>query len=203
MTIHTFDPRNILAVILLTFGLLTMPARAQSASTTEAPVAWAAQEGASAQALTREAPPTALANIDFDALTYGQWKELGDRLTAALRWPRGDAWEEAAVQVIYLARYYGDRIDLDRASSRLLDVYLLGRHEPERILALAALHAIGNRFAMEHLLQRMWLRQEHSPRVRRLTLAALADHYGVRDDRGRAEAPVKVREAVPVVVAPR
>ena len=147
-----------------------------------------AQEGAWTNVLTAGAVPVGLANLDLNALTPREWKQLRAELITTLRSGRDAAWEDAAQQVIYLAFYYRDKIKLAHTSAPLLDSYILDRSEQHRIMALAALHAIGDHDAMAHLAQRV--RLEGSPRVRRLTVAALADHYGVRSYYDRATVTV-------------
>jgi hypothetical protein len=140
--------------------------------------------------LTGEAVPGSLAALDLDAFTPRQWKQLRAELMTSLQSGRDGIWEEAAQQAIFLSFYYRDKVNLDRAARPLLDTYILDRDEQHRILALAALHALGHHDAMAHLAQRV--RLEGSPRVRRLTVAALADHYGIRDYYGRSQPRVLI-----------
>ena len=187
-------PRLVSAAVLL-FGLLVLPARAQMASSPiELPLVWTAAEGESAR--MDKAAPSSMAN--HEARTPQQWKALRSELLNTLRSDRGERWEEAAQQVIFLSTFFSDQINLERAAGPLLESYILERNEGRRILALAALHAIGHRDAMAHLSQRVSL--ERSPRVRRLTVAALGAHYGITEDRQNAGSVI-IEEPVPVMAA--
>jgi Na+-transporting methylmalonyl-CoA/oxaloacetate decarboxylase gamma subunit len=66
-------------------------------------------------------------------------------------------------------------VNLNDAAPKLLEVYLKHERVAFRMMALAALHAIGDEDAMQTLNQ--VVRQEASERVRRVTVAALHDHY--------------------------
>lgn len=129
--------------------------------------------------ITGDALPGSLSGIDLPTMTKRQWKSLRREQLAAIRSQDEHTWQTALRNIIYLSTFYGDKIDLSRASLPMLEIYILDRDEQYRIMALAGLHAVGSRNAMAHLAQRVKL--ERSPRVRRLTLAALADHYGLQD----------------------
>ena len=109
----------------------------------------------------------------IQAMTPIAWQNLGIELTLAL-----DAEDPAARQhslqlVNFFATNHHDKIDLTRAVPRLLRIYEFDAEENARIMALTALHAISDENAMIYL--RELVRDEASLRVRRLTLAALAD----------------------------
>ena len=80
-------------------------------------------------------------------------------------------------EIIYLAQHEGQTYDFRPTVPQLLSIYDSKRPEAQRIMALLALHAIGDPGAMRRLdaLSAM----ESSDRVRVLTLVVL-DEYGGR-----------------------
>lgn len=74
-------------------------------------------------------------------------------------------------EIIYYATLYGERFDFRASVVQLLDVYQYHNDERYRMLAVSALHAIGDPFGIEGL--RKALRYESSPRIRNVTKAAL------------------------------
>lgn len=182
MNSHKMKTRLISTTLVL-LSVLVWPVRAQMTVTSaDEPQTWAgliAQEGDWADVITGVSVPEGLVDIDFLALTRDERKQFRANILKTLRSERGAEWEEAARQVIYLSFFYRDWINFDRATVPLLEGYMFDRNEDRRIMALAALHAIGHGDTMGYLGQHVKL--ERSPRVRRLAIAALADHYGIRD----------------------
>ncbi len=84
--------------------------------------------------------------------------------------------EQALQNVIFVAKVYSDKVDLSPTVPGLLDIYRFDRNEDHRIMALSALHPIGNKEAMEFL--RRHVREVKSDRVRTLTCAVLAEFFG-------------------------
>ena len=79
---------------------------------------------------------------------------------------------EAALQnVIFFATMHGDKLDLNPSVAALVEVYRHDRDDARRLMAVAALHAIGSRQAIAGL--RSSLRPESNARVRHVTLSAL------------------------------
>lgn len=76
-------------------------------------------------------------------------------------------------EIIFFASMYGEEIDFRASVSQLLDVYEHHADMQFRLLAAAALHAIGDPYGMEGLWEA--LEHESSPRVRHVTQAALRD----------------------------
>lgn len=99
-----------------------------------------------------------------------------DRLNADLINKSEVRKAQALKEVVYIANQHGQGIDFRRTASRLYEVYRYDRNESYRVMALAALHAIGRKNSMKLLYQHVPF--ERSPRVRRQTVAALADYYG-------------------------
>ena len=204
---NAFNPfrRTILTIALLSVGLVLSTetaAQLQQQAVSSPAEGWAtllAQEGQWTKSFTGEARPSTLSEYDLSGLTKQQWKQLKKEQLTALRSEQEHVWQQALQNVIFLSTFYREKVNFGRAASPLLEFYLFDRNEQHRIMALAGLHAIGKTDGMAHLAQRVQL--ERSPRVRRLTLAALADHYGIRDDYGRRAGVVRVGE--PTVVTGR
>lgn len=150
-----------------------------------------AEEGEWAAVLAGKAVPNSLAGMKLENLTKRDWKQLKREQLEAVRSSDADVWQAAAVNIMYLVTFYGEKVDFDRASNPLMQKYVFDRNEKHRILALAGMHAIGHRDTIARLSQRV--RLEASPRVRRLTVAAVQDYF---DDR-RAHS-VTVDEPSPI-----
>lgn len=104
------------------------------------------------------------------------WDALASELVLAVASPEGGEVSESALQnVIFFAQMHGKRLHLKPAVPHLLELYRSAEQEGTRIMALAALHAIGNRAAMDDL--RQGVAYETSPRVKKLTVAALSEYY--------------------------
>lgn len=74
-------------------------------------------------------------------------------------------------EIIYYATLYGERFDFRASVAQLLDVYRYHENESYRMMAVSALHAIGDRHGIEGL--REAVRHQPSARIRQLTKAAL------------------------------
>jgi len=116
-----------------------------------------------------------LAGMDLENMSKREWKRLRNEELEGIRSQDEVAWRTAAVDIIYLTLYHGDKINLERASLPLMYRYTFDSDENNRILALAGMHAIGHRDTMARLSQRV--RLEGSDRVRRLTVAAVRDYF--------------------------
>lgn len=103
------------------------------------------------------------------------WNALGRQLTLTLDVPYDQVQEAALQNVIFFATQHREKVTLNDAAPKLLEVYLKHERVAFRMMALAALHAIGDEDAMQTLNQ--VVRQEASERVRHVTVAALHDHY--------------------------
>lgn len=167
------------SVCALVVGLVTMPAFSQA----ERPVSFGElieQEGLVADVLTGEATPAEFASMDLDALTDEEWKMVSADITAAVRESDGEAWAEAVQKAIYVSVFHPTKARLARANLPLFYDFTLGRDEDHRIMALAALHAIGDYNTMANIAQRV--RVERSPRVKRLAAAAVVDYFSPKID---------------------
>ena len=99
--------------------------------------------------------------------------QLSRQLTLALDSPIDQIKLEALQLINFLGAFHSD-VDLTEAVPKLIEIYEIDATEGYRILALTGLHAMGERSGMRYLSETV--RTERSPRVRALTLAALADY---------------------------
>ena len=104
------------------------------------------------------------------------WKQhVGEQLSLELA-AADDARQEHALQlVIQLAHRYDD-LDLSATVPDLLSIYRWDRDRAHRMMALAALHAVGDDYGIERLAELAATERSHT--VRKLTFAAVADHRG-------------------------
>lgn len=85
--------------------------------------------------------------------------------------------EQALINLITVANHPRHNLDLRPAIAGLKRIYEQRRHEEHRMMALVALHAIGDAESMSYLAEQVQ-HGEPSDRVRRLTYAILADYFG-------------------------
>ena len=100
--------------------------------------------------------------------------QLSRQLILALDSPIDQIKLETLQLINFLAAFHSDEVDLTEAVPKLIEIYEIDATEGYRILALTGLHAMGERSVMRYLSETV--RTERSPRVRALTLAALADY---------------------------
>ena len=103
------------------------------------------------------------------------WDALASELVLALETADETSEPSALQNIIFFAEMHGKRINLKPAVPMLLDIYRDDPSEGTRIMALAALSAIGNHSAMNELREGVY--RESSPRVKKLTVAALTEYY--------------------------
>ena len=103
------------------------------------------------------------------------WNALGRQLTLSIDVPYEQVQETALQNIIFFATRHGEKVKLNDAASILLAVYQHHDQVAFRMMALAALHAIGDEDAMQTLNRAV--EEEASDRVRHVTVAALHDHY--------------------------
>ena len=108
------------------------------------------------------------------------WVAEIDRQYAELLKKSDDPSREQALQeVILIANQHGDKVTFEKVVSPLIGVYIFDKNEKYRLMALSALHAIGDRYGMGRL--RELANNDPSEKVRRLTHRALADYYGPKN----------------------
>ena len=116
-----------------------------------------------------------LPSTDLSGMSSKWWKTLRKEHTRLLDSPDAKLKERALQNIIFFANTYPDHVDFRRAVSKLYKIYQRDDNEAYRILALAALGAIGDRNVMELLREDVSV--EQSERVRKHTLYVLADYY--------------------------
>ena len=141
-------------------------------------LAWAAPAQAQIPMEAEQPLAQALAPEDYASQRPAWWNALGRQLTLVIDKPVEDVDPKALQNIIYFATHFGERVQLRDATPQLLEIYRKHERVEFRMLALSALHAIGDAHAMEKL-QRL-VREEPPGRVRKLTVAALAAHYQKR-----------------------
>ncbi len=156
--------RRFAGLAVLLFGLVVAPAQAQTPPRADL-------DGA-ALALA-EAPPAAVPAAKKSPASRAL---LDAQLAASLASPVEQVRQQAMQNIIFLATYRGDEVRFEQVVAPLLNVYLFGGNEGHRILAVTALHAIGDRYGMRRL--RETVRDVNADRVRLHTLRALNDFYG-------------------------
>ncbi len=107
------------------------------------------------------------------------WGRLEMQFASALESPIPQVKVQTMRHIIFFAANYPDKVDMGLSVPTLLDIYDYAAREDLRVLALAAIDAVGDEYAMQHLTARV--ERETSARVHRLTMAVLAGYYGARD----------------------
>ena len=161
--------------IVLLAGCFIGAAQAQAQVIARADNKSAAERMAARQALVESVrdPIEALAALPT---VSAEWVEHVDRqLAMSLESPMEALREQALQDVIHIAIYHSEKVTFKKVIAPVLDIYLSDKDDRYRIMALAALRAIGNPYSMQRL--REAVRKERSPRVLRLTLATLNEFY--------------------------
>ncbi len=111
----------------------------------------------------------------FEQQSRTWWKALGSQLVLTLDRPVDRVAEVSLQNVIYFATNHRDRVDLADAAPLLMNIYRNHDLIGFRMMALSALHAIGD----EAYLREAYVlaRRDDSGRVRKMARAALADVY--------------------------
>ncbi len=116
-----------------------------------------------------------LSTTDLSNMSSAWWKSLIKQHARLLRSSNEQHKTQALKNLIIFAKTYPKTGRFKHATSRLYKIYQADENEAYRIMALAALHAIGDERIMERF--REDISVEKSERVRRYTLYALADYY--------------------------
>ncbi len=103
------------------------------------------------------------------------WSNLGQQVSASLNLPVAQIQDQSLQHIIFFATNYPLRVDFSDAVSNILDIYENDANEGRRTLALAALHALGNDYAMKRLSE--VVQWESSTRIHHLTMVVLAEYY--------------------------
>ncbi len=126
-----------------------------------------------------DGPPGAHSHVDYTTLNAEAWTLLCESHAAQLK-SKDPVRKDIALQnVIFFATHYPGKVRYQPAMAALYGIYRFDDSEAYRIMALAALHAIGDEAVMQQLYQDV--QREKSPRVRALTKAALANHRSAKN----------------------
>ncbi len=118
-----------------------------------------------------------LTNYDLKDMPRTWWRNLERVKDAKLNSSDCEKQELALRNLAFLATVYPDQKRFDRVIGDLYTMYRFDDNPNKRIMALSALHAIGHEDTMRTIAQDV--RFERDERVRKLTVAALADHWGL------------------------
>lgn len=116
-----------------------------------------------------------MGRAQYEQWTPQQWKALRTQILRSLKADPAQADPVLLQNVIYFATHYGDQIQLERAARRLLNIYEQSASPQLRLLALSALHAVGNGEVMPALARTV--RFDESDTVRKVGIAVVADYY--------------------------
>jgi hypothetical protein len=103
--------------------------------------------------------------------TQSWWNLLGRQLTYSLDKSYEDISARELQNIVFFAYHHGEKVHLLDSIPTLMDIYRHHENEQFRIMAVAALDAIGDKAALKEL-QRL-VKQEPSKRVQKITRAAL------------------------------
>ena len=106
------------------------------------------------------------------------WNLLGRQLTHSIDKPYDEVTDSELQNIIFFASNHKEKVKLQDALPSLFDV--LRNHEEEqiRMMAVAAVHAIGGRGAMIEL--KKAADAESSPKVKRIAYAAVGDYFTIK-----------------------
>ena len=107
------------------------------------------------------------------------WNSLGRQLTYTVDKPVSQVKDVELQNIIFFATNHPNKVKLSDAVPALLNIYKNHRDEQYRLMALAALDAIGDPRGMRRL--SVMVKDEPSERVRRITYASLNDYYKVAE----------------------
>lgn len=130
-------------------------------------------------------------------------QHFGEQLSQELESPVEEVRHQALQHAAYFASFYGDQIDLSAALPNLLEIYRQDGDEACRLLAVAAIHAIGDEPTMRAVRKMTGVWEDPSMRVRLVTLAALADYYGIETFAGDRDATRLARGLFSYYTEPR
>jgi hypothetical protein len=169
---ETFLARMEVRTLFVIFLLTAVPAVAHAQ--------WSVAEKPPAGFTVSDATPPVLTSYDLSDMDEAWWSELSEYLSRPFSEPEGDV-EQAMGKIIFLSTMYPDKVNFRHVTSDLYNVYRFDRREDHRIMALAALYAIGDENAMRLLAYRgpfaTYAPWETSDWVRRMTAAAVAQYY--------------------------
>ncbi|MEM1125904.1 MAG: hypothetical protein AAGI71_04580 [Bacteroidota bacterium] len=118
---------------------------------------------------------TAAAQGPYAEKSDAWWAQLGDQLTESINSPVEQVKVQTIRHIIFFSANHSDKVNLDGTVPVLLRMYDGSADEKHRVLALAAIDAIGSNSAMEYLAQQV--ETERSEKVQRMMVAMLNNHF--------------------------
>ncbi|MFT5144618.1 MAG: hypothetical protein ACI80V_002863 [Rhodothermales bacterium] len=106
------------------------------------------------------------------------WGALSAQLNLEAERPVEDVDQATLQNIIFFATHHRDRLDIRSAATALTEVYRAHPEPAFRMMALAALNAIGDTAGMEEVLRSY--REQSSETVRNMSVAALREHQLIR-----------------------
>ena len=119
--------------------------------------------------------PAAAQDKPYDHKPAEWWSNLEAQLADNLNSPIDQVRAQSIRHIIFFAANYSEKAEFSDSVPGLLGIYDNDGNEKFRVLALAAIDAIGSGPAMEYLAQR--IDQEESERVQRMMVALLSHYY--------------------------
>lgn len=162
-------------LVLLVAAFLVLPLRAQEITFLASPGSFE-PVGVTATEVNASVLPSEM----LRSMSASWWKALRKEHRRALNADDFQTREQTLQNVIYFATHYQEESRLDRLSHKIYQIYRLDDNTQFRIMAVAALHAIGEETTMRQLA--MDVRLEEDPRVRHVARAAVADYFKAREE---------------------
>ena len=103
------------------------------------------------------------------------WNALESQLILMVSKPHDQIDEISMQNLIFFASHHADKMDLRPAVPAIFDMYKHHELEGMRIMAVVAMHAIGDRHGMEQV--QRYARQQPEGPARHIAMLALADYY--------------------------
>lgn len=125
-------------------------------------------------ALSITATPAAAQDLPYADRGDEFWNRLENQLAHAVDSMDPTIRTEAARHIIYFTTYYPEQAHFRKAAPKLLNMYQFSRDESHRVLAVAALNAVGDHASMQYLSQ--IVSRERHPLVRQVAIATLVDY---------------------------
>ena len=120
-------------------------------------------------------PASVAEPVDLSAKSPAWLEVLNRQMRLSLASPVASVREQTMQNIITFAAVHGEEVDLSGTADELYAIYRWDESEAHRIMALAALHAVGDEHSMQRLAQDV--RLERSERVRRHAKRVLAVYY--------------------------
>jgi hypothetical protein len=117
----------------------------------------------------------AFAQSTYHEMDAEWWSSLEQQLTESAASDVAAVRQEAIQHIIFFAENYDEFVNFDEAAYEIMGRFEISEDVEERLLALAALSAIGEKMTIERL--SVVAGSEKSARVRGVAAAVLHAHY--------------------------